>query len=408
MKTGMRVCVAAFVGFAATIWIAFSLATTARGEGAVAKKPQSEPVDPVEWQSYAAGTRMAHNEILGGQCQKATAQLGRFPSELRGWEYDYLTWGAQDCPAQDSRPRVLGMRRPKVDSEANIVSADPVRPFVAVPGLDGKLRIVDLSDFDKVTAGTPKVTVAFSSDHQLIFGSYSGDGSTYAVGDERGRVFVWRTKDATEPESFSIDSKAVVEVALNRDGTRMVTETDRGEVALWDLSDKHQIRVLGPSFRYGRPIEFSPDGKVIALGGMESIELFSADTGEKLHDIGPHGHYVMNLAFSPDGKLLASGTRGSIPKSVALFEVESGQKVAEFHGHSTGITGLTFSPDGRRLVSTSGDGTLRILHVPTCVELLTLAIGAPFGDPQFTSDGRTILWSGERGLELISLPPTSK
>jgi WD40 repeat protein len=334
--------------------------------------------------------------------------LARFPTEFRAWEYDYLTWAAQNCPPQGSLSRVPGMRRPKVESEANIVSADPVRPFAAVPGLDGKLRIVDLSDFDAVVAGTPKVTVAFSSDHQLIFGSYSGDGSTYAVGDERGSVFVWRTKDATEPESFSIDSKAVVEVALDRTGTRMVTETYRGEVALWDVPTKRQIRVLGSSFRYGRPIEFSPDGKVIALGGMESIEMFSADTGEKLRDIGPHGHYVMNLAFSPDGKLLASGTRGSIPKSVALFDVESGRKVAEFNGHSTGITGLTFSPHGERLVSTSGDGTLRILHVPTCVELLRISIGAPFGDPQFTSDGGTILWSGERGLELISLPRSSK
>jgi WD40 repeat protein len=194
-----------------------------------------------------------------------------------------------------------------------------------------------------------------------------------------------------------------IAVAVSKNATRLITEACGGEVILWSLPDQKKIRVLGESWRGGRPVRFSPNGELIALGGMDKIAILSSERGETLREIGPHGHYIMALAFSPDGKMIASGTRNSIPKSVAVFDVDTGKLLFEFDGHTNGITGVAFSHDATRLVSTSGDGTLRFLHLPSGIELLSLKVGGSFGDAHFSSDGRTLLWSGDRGLELIQL-----
>jgi len=64
------------------------------------------------------------------------------------------------------------------------------------------------------------------------------------------------------------------------------------------------------------------------------------------------------LAFSPDGKLLALG--GCENPVVRLYDVPAGKEVRRFEGHVGKVTALAFSPDGRRLASGSADTTVLI------------------------------------------------
>src|SRR6267142_68798 len=56
-----------------------------------------------------------------------------------------------------------------------------------------------------------------------------------------------------------------------------------------------------------RSISFSPDGKVIASGGFDSvIRLWDAATGKQLRWFESRAGAVFSIAFSPDGKVIAS------------------------------------------------------------------------------------------------------
>src|SRR5262245_44546916 len=67
-----------------------------------------------------------------------------------------------------------------------------------------------------------------------------------------------------------------------------------------------------------RTFAFSPDGKVIASGGGNTIKLWDVATGRELRTISGHSYEVFSVAFSPDGKVIASGSED---KTIKLWDV---------------------------------------------------------------------------------------
>ena len=53
-------------------------------------------------------------------------------------------------------------------------------------------------------------------------------------------------------------------------------------------------------------IKFSPDGRVLAVGGYREVRLIDPASGSILATLSGHSNYVRSLAFSPDGKMLAA------------------------------------------------------------------------------------------------------
>ena len=73
-----------------------------------------------------------------------------------------------------------------------------------------------------------------------------------------------------------------------------------------------------------------------------------------------HTHPVAALAFSPDGKTVATGSLDS----VRLWDVATRRQVgSEFTGLTGVVASLVFSSDGKKLLAASLDNSVRLWDV---------------------------------------------
>lgn len=109
-------------------------------------------------------------------------------------------------------------------------------------------------------------------------------------------------------------------------------------------------------------IQYSPDGKELAVASNKGIWIYDARTGAEVALLSGHQEDVLAIAYAPNGKMLASAGRD---ETVRLWNPKTGENLATLTGHGGLVTSVAFSPDGKQLFSGSGDGTVRLWSIQT-------------------------------------------
>ena len=173
-----------------------------------------------------------------------------------------------------------------------------------------------------------------------------------------------------------------------------------------------QVPVVSPV----SSVKFSPDGRVLAVGGFQRVRLLDAGSGKVLGELTGHADAVRSLAFSPDGKMIAAAggfpqrsgeikiwdlqsrqlmqtlkgdtdciysiawstdgkliASGSYDKMVKLWDAATGKEVRNLQDHIDAVFAVAFSPDGKHLASASQDRTVKIWDIATGKRLYTLS-----------------------------------
>jgi len=170
-----------------------------------------------------------------------------------------------------------------------------------------------------------------------------------------------------------------------------------GRVEFRNASGRRIQRVIDGIPGKVNAVHFSADGAtlVVAAGitGLDGVaELYSVATAQKLVRFEGHRDAVQDAELSPDGRWLATA---GYDRSIRLWKVADRSLVWSNSVHNGAVFDLAFDPSGAVLASASADQTVKLWRVRDGVRLDTL--NQPQGDLNrvlFTPDGQHVLAVG--------------
>ena len=230
---------------------------------------------------------------------------------------------------------------------------------------DGSLQIWDLRTRRKLLTlnGHSGYTPAIA---------FSPDGKIVATGNYDRTVRLWDTVNGQEITTIRGHGSAVLALAWSPDGKRLVTGSADNSVKVWKIADLLEpIRPAERITSYLATAFASNTNEFIAVGVTISkqVKLWNLSAGREITRLNEPGDNILCATFSPDGKLLATG---GMDKLVKLWDTASGKMIRAMQGHSSYVYSIDFSPDGIQLISGSNDRALKLWDIITGCELGSL------------------------------------
>ena len=194
--------------------------------------------------------------------------------------------------------------------------------------------------------------------------------------------------------SFAATFGTIRSVKFSPDGETLATSDSTGHIYLWKVADGRQILRIGNQQSWlPRPLDFSPDGQILAGGGELRIMLWSVKTGECLKELAGHDRAIRSVQFSSSGKFLASASED---QTVKVWNALTGECLQTLKGHTSWVHSVAFSPDEETLASGSSDRAIKLWQLSTgeCFGSLIGHVDR-VRSVRFSPDGKTLASGSE-------------
>lgn len=222
-------------------------------------------------------------------------------------------------------------------------------------------------------------------------------------------VRIWKVSSGQLVSELRGHEKAVLSVAFDKSGERLITGSADGTIKLWEVKTGKVISTFKGHRDVIFDVAFSNDGSKFISG--------SWDGTAKLWDVGSET-MITNYPFDNSSPYKLEFYKSdiyalisSLDKSLNLYELDSKKTIRQFIGHTNVIHDFDFHQD--RLASVSWDGTVKYWDITTGLQEWRHQHARPLYATAISADGSTTLAAGEErtiyaydaknGTELYSL-----
>jgi WD40 repeat protein len=213
---------------------------------------------------------------------------------------------------------------------------------------------------------------------------FSADGEM-AFSATRGRIRLWRVRDAKVVGELPGHSAAIRDLKVSADGARLASSAIDGSVRVWDLDSRQlrsELRVSGPVGILG----FSDDGRRLAF--------FGEDNSVSLWDVAREPSRPIRSQprsqprrWSADGAWVSMEDRSN---TFRIWSAATGEPRLTLGGHAGEIINALFTPSGSRVLSVGRDGTARLWQLDF-EELPVIRESAWPSDIRYSTDGQRVI-----------------
>ena len=308
---------------------------------------------------------------------EARRQLDLAPEELRGWEWEHLSYRV-------GRPAIV------IDSPASAAWNGKGRPIAAAVR-EGTIHLFDIQSRQTLTTIRPtKIVgdVSISPDATVIIANTGDDEGTAfdaTTGKMRYQFKDW-PKDA-HPIFFIDDSR----FCLIGSGLRSLVFRDLNSgKAVLDVELPDGLLAIRQGPNPGTAVAYSRNYEAT----------FDIDEGRTILDWHRVDRPIM-CAVSNDRSLRAEWSNWPSVTALVIRNQHDGNVVREWQPHTGGSTHVRFSPCNRYLMTAGVDDQLRIWELDAGLPLTAAAVGsARWMD--FSSDSSSALVFGDDGALLLN------
>jgi len=263
--------------------------------------------------------------------------------------------------------RLVG-ESPRIESLAFSSNGAMLAVAGSAPARFGEIQIWDVST-NGLAAPTNAQLKSFKIASDSVYGiSFSPDASRVAVGCADKTVRIIAIQDGKELLKFDNHSDWVFGTTFTLNGKRVLTGSRDRAMKLIDAANGQFIddinKLLDPVLCIAR----HPKEDVVVYGGESGIartykiadnqsRTVANNDANLLKEFERLPGPVQAVAYSPDGKLIALG--GSNPE-VRLYDAKEAKRVAVLKGHEGAIFTLSFNPRTNQVAAAGYDGKVRI------------------------------------------------
>ena len=231
------------------------------------------------------------------------------------------------------------------------------------------------------------------------------DGRFTVTASENSAARIWNLPTGAGLAELPQNGPAIT-ASFNADVSRVLTQTENGELGVWALSPAARLERTIPASSNAPFARWAGDGRrVLSALAPNTAMIWDADTGASLTAPMVHQGAIRSAEFSADGELVVTA---SADHTARLWDARSGQLVGHPFRHAGAVNSAVLSRDGTRLITASDDGTARLWDVLTgwpVSEPLRHAPGIRYAT--FSPDQRHVVLAGRDGYTRVVAVPVA-